>query len=105
MVVRFERAAFLVATCGKSTVRDDWVTVEQAAQRVNRSRPTIYRWVADGKVATFRPGRMLWLSLPDLLEAERAARPGRPPSTTRNQRLVDGGVRPGRPRNAPAYPD
>jgi len=62
-------------------VRDDWVTVAQAMERTMRSRPTIYRWIASGKVRTMRPGRALWLSVPDLIQVEREL-PGRPRANT-----------------------
>lgn len=58
--------------------REDWVTMEQALERVQRSRSTVYQWVQDGRVSTMRPGRVLWLNLPDLIRAEFATRPGRP---------------------------
>lgn len=60
--------------------RDDWVTVDQAAERVGRSRSTVYRWIGEGTVRTMRPMRTLWVNVPDLLVAERDAtsRIGRP---------------------------
>ncbi|MTE24842.1 helix-turn-helix domain-containing protein [Microbacterium sp. ZXX196] len=54
-----------------------WVTVSEAAKITKRTRKTIYQWVRDGKVATMRPGRALWLKLSDVRHAEKAL-PGRP---------------------------
>jgi hypothetical protein len=59
-------------------LRDDWVTIEQAMDRLHKSRSTIYLWVRQGRVQTMRPLRMLWLHMPDLLNAEAATRKGRP---------------------------
>jgi excisionase family DNA binding protein len=59
-------------------MRDDWVTVRQAEERVHRSRRTIYQWVQDGKIRTMRPMRALWLNVEDLLRVEAETRPGRP---------------------------
>lgn len=36
---------------------------------------TIWRWVKSGKVKTMRPGRVLWLYLPDLLRLESESPP------------------------------
>lgn len=48
--------------------------IGKAPERVNRSKATIYRWVKEGRVTTIRPLRALWLSVPDLLKAERDTR-------------------------------
>lgn len=65
--------------------RDDWVTVDQAAERVGRSRSTVYRWIGEGTVRTMCPMRTLWGNVPDLLVAERDAtsRIGRPRNVPR----------------------
>lgn len=49
----------------------DWILTTDAPARVNRSKRTIYRWIDEGRVRTWRPGRKLWLNLPDLLDCER----------------------------------
>lgn len=49
---------------------DRWLTFDEAAVRVRRSKPTIYRWVADGDLRAF--GRRVAVS--DLLEVDRVMR-------------------------------
>ena len=49
---------------------DQWVLMKDAAGRTGRNRSTIYKWVSAGRIRTMRPGRDLWLYLPDLLDAE-----------------------------------
>lgn len=50
----------------------DWILATDAPARVGRSRATIYAWLAEGNIRTWRPGRKLWLNLPDLLDVERS---------------------------------
>lgn len=50
---------------------NDWILLEEAPLRVDRSRSTIYRWILEGRVRTIRPKRKLWLFIPDLLQAEK----------------------------------
>lgn len=50
----------------------DWILASDAPARVNRSRATVYAWLAEGNIRTWRPGRKLWVNIPDLLEVERA---------------------------------
>jgi excisionase family DNA binding protein len=50
---------------------DRWVVMSDAPERIGRNRSTIYKWVKAGKIRTMRPGRALWLYLPDLLSAEK----------------------------------
>lgn len=50
---------------------EDWVTVKEAQKATNRSRRTIYRWLAEDRVKTMRPMRVLYLYLPDLWQAVR----------------------------------
>ena len=59
-------------------MRDDWVTIKQAMERVGRSRSTIYNWIRGGSVRTMRPLRVLWIYLPDVIRAEAQMKPGRP---------------------------
>lgn len=49
---------------------DQWVMMKRAPEKVGCARSTIYKWVKEGKVRSMRPGRELWLYLPDLLKAE-----------------------------------
>ena len=49
---------------------DAWLSIEECAGRVKRSKPTIYRWVGEGLV-TVLAGR---IRESQLLEAERAVR-------------------------------
>lgn len=56
----------------------DWVSVEEAAARARRSKRRIYEWIAEGKVKTIRPGRQLWVHLPDVLKVEAEQKIGRP---------------------------
>lgn len=50
-----------------------WILAQDAPARVNRGRSTIYKWVKAGRIRTMRPGRALWLYLPDLLKADKDA--------------------------------
>lgn len=52
-------------------LRDHWIPADEAPERINRSRRTIYRWIADGQIRTLRPGRSLWLNVPDLIRVDR----------------------------------
>lgn len=47
-----------------------WLTIQEAQQRVHRSRATIYRWVKEGRVRTWRPLMKQLLNTEDLLQAE-----------------------------------
>lgn len=44
--------------------------MKDAPGRVDRSVSTVYRWLAEGRIRTIRPGRVLWLNLADLLVAD-----------------------------------
>lgn len=55
---------------------DDWVLMKQAHERIGCARSTVYKWVKAGKVRKYRPGKELWLYLPDLLAAEAEATRG-----------------------------
>lgn len=48
-----------------------WVDLQEAIVRVRRSRRTIYRWVAEGRVRTWRPMVKQLFHMGDLLKAER----------------------------------
>lgn len=52
------------------TGSEAWIRASEAPKRVQRDRSTVYRWVAAGRVRTWRPGRELLLNLPDLLLVE-----------------------------------
>lgn len=51
-----------------------WVDIKEAQSRVRRSRRTILRWAAEGRVRDFRPGRTRFFHLGDLLRTERDTR-------------------------------
>ena len=58
---------------------EDWVSVAEAAEKAHRSKRRIYDWISDGLVKTMRPGRKLWVYLPDVLRVEAKQKPGRRP--------------------------
>ena len=61
---------------------DEWISIPRAATRFGRSRQTIYRWAASGKVRKLRIHRETLLNVADLLRME--ARPaGRPRAESR----------------------
>ena len=49
-----------------------WMRAQDAPDRVGRSRRTVYRWIAEGKVRSWRPGRDLMVHVGDLLDVEKA---------------------------------
>lgn len=49
---------------------EDWVRAPVAHEIVKRSRRTVYRWIATGRVRTMQPGTVTWVYVPDLLEVE-----------------------------------
>lgn len=57
---------------------DSWVSVEEGARRVHRSKRTVYQWIQDGLVRSWRPGRSLRVNLPDLRRVEGEQKQGRP---------------------------
>ncbi len=57
---------------------EDWVTVEKAAARVQKTVRTVNRWAHDGDIRSLRMNRRLLVFLPDVLEADAKKRPGRP---------------------------
>jgi excisionase family DNA binding protein len=52
-------------------LEDHWLELSKAPERFGVSRQTIYAWIRKGKVRTLRPGKNLWLSVQDLLKAEK----------------------------------
>lgn len=48
-----------------------WVELGEAQRRTRRSRATIYRWVQEGKVRTWRPIVKRMFHVGDLLAAEK----------------------------------
>lgn len=58
---------------------DDWIRVDEAPDRIGRHKATIYRWLADPDVTIrrMRPGKVLWLYLPDLLKVDAESIRGR----------------------------
>jgi len=55
--------------------RQQWITVQEAMQATQRSRPTIFRWLKDPdiNIRTWRPRRHLYLFKPDVMAAETKA--------------------------------
>ncbi len=49
---------------------DKWIMMKRAPEAIGCARSTIYKWVKEGKVRSMRPGKELWLYLPDLKKAE-----------------------------------
>lgn len=49
---------------------DHFVKIEDAGDRVGKSKHTVYRWIRDGRVKVMRINGTKWLSVPDLLKAE-----------------------------------
>lgn len=49
---------------------DQWIMMKSAPEKIGCARSTIYKWVKQGKVRSMRPGKELWLYLPDLRKAE-----------------------------------
>lgn len=52
----------------------EWLTVAQVVERLSVQPATVRQWVARGKVAGHLVHRRLWVSWPDVLDAERATR-------------------------------
>lgn len=75
---------------------EGWLTIEEAAQRVGRSKPTIYRWVSEGllKVISNR------IRESQLVDVEREVRTRRA-SRARRVAVVVAGVRVGELRYNP----
>lgn len=63
----------------------NWRTVEDAAETVRRSIPTVNRWALGGDVRSGKDiyGRRL-VFLPDVIEAAGKKRPGRPRKNVSN---------------------
>ena len=59
-------------------VLDDWVQLDDAMRITGKSKPTVYRWVAEDKVRTVKPGLVTWFNLSDLRAAKKSTRRGRP---------------------------
>lgn len=54
----------------QATLDDHFVKLEEAGERVGKSRHTIYRWIRQGRIKVMRINGAKWLSVPDLLSAE-----------------------------------
>ena len=54
----------------QATLEDHFVKLENAGERVGKSRHTIYRWIRQGRIKVMRIDGAKWLSVPDLLKAE-----------------------------------
>lgn len=50
---------------------DHLVRLKEAPEFVGRSRSTVYRWIAQGRVKVIRPTREKWVFVADLRRAER----------------------------------
>lgn len=55
-------------------LEDHFVKLEDAGARVGKSIHTIYRWIREGRVKVMRTTEGKWLSVPDLLQAEKDTR-------------------------------
>lgn len=55
-------------------VLDEWEMLEDAVNRVGKSKRTLYRWADRGLVRTWRPGDELWFNVEDLLRTKRDMR-------------------------------
>lgn len=62
---------------------DEWLTVNAAAERIGRPRSTVRRWAAQGKVRTYRYGK-LWVIL-----ASSLPEPARPDLAARLRQLIE----------------
>jgi hypothetical protein len=54
--------------------RELWVKLEHAHRYVEKSRPTVYRWVQANLVTTMQPLDTVWVFLPSLWEVEKSMR-------------------------------
>lgn len=54
----------------QATLDDHFVKLDEAGERVGKSRHTIYRWIRQGRIKVMRIDGAKWLSVPDLLKAE-----------------------------------
>jgi hypothetical protein len=54
--------------------RELWVKLEDAHRYVEKSRPTVYRWVQANLVTTMQPLETVWVFLPSLWEVEKSMR-------------------------------
>lgn len=59
---------------------DDWLTVEEAAEILNRRRQTVCKHIRDGKIKATRKG-VMWLIAPDDCHLPPRGEPGRPRKT------------------------
>ena len=51
---------------------EDYLTkLKDAPERVGRSKATIYRWIAEGRIKVIRPTRDKYVFTHELLQAER----------------------------------
>ena len=50
--------------------REDWITIDQAMERTRRGRTTIYRWINNGDIRSYRPAKTLLLFRDDVDKAE-----------------------------------
>lgn len=58
----------------ETRLEDHFVLLENAPERVRKSKDTIYRWIRDGRIKVMRINGEKWLSVPDLLQAEKDTR-------------------------------
>lgn len=55
-------------------LEDHFVKIEEAGDRVGKSKHTIYRWIRQRRVKVMRVNGQKWISVPDLLAAEKETR-------------------------------
>jgi excisionase family DNA binding protein len=63
-----------------------WITVEQAAILVGRTRATVYVWIKQGRLPTVRPDRITMVRRRDVVQLEAVIKMGRPEGTARTRR-------------------
>lgn len=54
----------------QATLDDHFVKLDNAGDRVGKSKHTVYRWIRQGRIKVMRIDGEKWLSVPDLLKAE-----------------------------------
>lgn len=62
-------------------VLDEWVQLDEAVTISGRSKPTLYRWIKNGRVRSLKPWSVIWIHKGDLKEAGEDTRRGMPPKT------------------------
>lgn len=69
---------------------DAWLTLDEAAKRVDRSARTLRRWIGDRELRRFPNGKVLESQLLDTDQRMRANAGGRPKEDAKIPLVVDG---------------